>query len=311
MVVFKSGRAGGLPHSRALGTKVMLAGRTAFLPNDNVPFVMQKLTKGQIDAIPKNKFTVSLIEPVRTPVLSKRGYGRSGKGTISHLQRMKTLASPDGGGGSVSFVRRSLGDIKLEDKNGTETYNTIVSMVAKVQEKVDVMYDQYLVLSRNQRETPLKQDSGIFCSPVDEGCMTDCIKKAICHFFGNNDTGRIVGRECKLVLFCLLMHDYFVRAKILNNETYTPFCNYLLENVLTEREKTFTPRTFTNCANDHKEERRSFDDPEKLHIDFDIHPKASSNQVRDAFHEIGNFFHTSDYFTHLRTLQTNMAKFRL
>ena len=48
------GPAGGLSMSRTLGTKVTLAGRTAFLPNDNVPFVMQKLTMGQINAIPKD-----------------------------------------------------------------------------------------------------------------------------------------------------------------------------------------------------------------------------------------------------------------
>ena len=48
------GLAGGPSMSRTLGTKVTLAGRTAFLPNDDVPFVMQKLTMGQINAIPKD-----------------------------------------------------------------------------------------------------------------------------------------------------------------------------------------------------------------------------------------------------------------
>lgn len=40
------GPAGDLSMSRTLGTKVTLAGRTAFLPNGDVPFVMQKLTRG-------------------------------------------------------------------------------------------------------------------------------------------------------------------------------------------------------------------------------------------------------------------------
>ncbi len=40
------GPAGGLSMSSTLGTKVTLAGRTAFLHNDDVPFVMQKLTTG-------------------------------------------------------------------------------------------------------------------------------------------------------------------------------------------------------------------------------------------------------------------------
>ena len=48
------GPAGDRALSRMQGTKVTLAGRTAFLPNDDVPFVMQKLTMGQINAIPKD-----------------------------------------------------------------------------------------------------------------------------------------------------------------------------------------------------------------------------------------------------------------
>ena len=44
MVKFIVGPAGGFPNSRTMGTKVTLAGRTAILPNDNVPFVVQRLT---------------------------------------------------------------------------------------------------------------------------------------------------------------------------------------------------------------------------------------------------------------------------
>ena len=38
------GLAEGHGLSRMQGTKVMLAGLTAFLPNDDVPFVFQRLT---------------------------------------------------------------------------------------------------------------------------------------------------------------------------------------------------------------------------------------------------------------------------
>ena len=47
--------------SRMHGTKVTLAGRPAFLPNHDVPIVVQQLTKGQIEAIPKDRFTVSMV----------------------------------------------------------------------------------------------------------------------------------------------------------------------------------------------------------------------------------------------------------
>lgn len=48
------GPVGGQAFSHIQGTKVTLAGRTAYLPNDDVPFVLQRLTAGQINAIPRN-----------------------------------------------------------------------------------------------------------------------------------------------------------------------------------------------------------------------------------------------------------------
>ena len=59
-----------------LGTKVKLAGRTAILPNDNVPFVVQRLTMGQINAIPKDRFAVSLIETPMAMAAHGRGTER-------------------------------------------------------------------------------------------------------------------------------------------------------------------------------------------------------------------------------------------
>ena len=83
------GPAGGRSLSSMQGTKVTLAGRTAFLPNADVPFVLQRLTMGQIDAIPKDRFSVSLVE-LPTP-LAMAGLGRKGRGgvTVRGLQRMK------------------------------------------------------------------------------------------------------------------------------------------------------------------------------------------------------------------------------
>ena len=49
--------------SRMQGTKVTLAGRTAFLPNRSTPLVIQKLTLRQIALIPRDKYAVAVIEP--------------------------------------------------------------------------------------------------------------------------------------------------------------------------------------------------------------------------------------------------------
>ena len=126
------GPAGGLSMSRTLGTKVTLAGRTAFLPNDDVPFVMQKLTMGQIDAIPKDRFSVALIEvPTR---MGMAGPGKKGRGgmAVKGLQRMKDLSRS--GGGITGFVRAPSVTVKVEE-DGTKLHNTLISLAKRKEDK--------------------------------------------------------------------------------------------------------------------------------------------------------------------------------
>ena len=303
------GPAGDRALSRMQGTKVTLAGRTAFLPNDDVPFVMQKLTMGQINAIPKDRFSVALIEvPTRMGMV---GPGRGGKGNkpIRISYRLKDAGRQGSSGAITRFVRATSGVIKVEDDE-TKLYTTMVSMLDKMRQATDSFYDKTLVLSRNQRTDPPEPDSGLFFSPIDDGSMTDCIKKAIAHFFGEKDTCKIVGKEYKPVAFCLLMHDYFIRMHIMKNTTRTPFCEYLLKHVLKE-EMQFTSRTFTKYAQDHKDAIQDFTDSGKLKINFNVHAEPSGKPLQDAFHEIGYFFHNSKYFTRLREMRDNMKGFMI
>ena len=270
------GPAGGRSMSRMQGTKVTLAGRTAFLPNDDVPFVMQKLTMGQINAIPKDRFSVALIEvPTR---MGMAGTGRGGKGIKPPRLSYRAKDILRTGGGATGFVRAPSVTVKVDD-DGTKLHNTLISIAKQITEKT-------LVLSRNQRTDPPEQDSGLFYSPIDDGSMTDCIKKAIAHFFGEKETCKIVGKEYKPVAFCLLMHDYFIRMHIMKNTTRTPFCEYLLKHVLKE-EMQFTSRTFTKYAQDHKDAIQDFTDSGKLKINFNVHAEPSGKPLQDAFHEIG------------------------
>ena len=70
---FKIGPTGGHISPRIEGVKVELAGRTAFLPNMEVPVVIQRLTAAQIKAIPQDRFAVSLVDtgPRQTAPASK------------------------------------------------------------------------------------------------------------------------------------------------------------------------------------------------------------------------------------------------
>ena len=307
MANFIGGPAGGYLRSRTLGTKVTLAGRTAFLPNDDVPFVMQKLTMGQINAIPKDRFSVALIEvPTR---MAMAGPGKKGRGgmAVKGLQRMKDLSRT--GGGITGFVRAPSVTVKVEE-DGTKQYTAMVTLIDQIRLKTESLYDTTLKLSRNQRNNPPEPDSGLFYSPIDDGSMSDCIKKAIAHFFGEKDTCKIVGKEYKPVAFCLLMHDYFIRMHIIKNTTRTPFCDYLQKRVLKDEMK-FTSRTFTGYAQDHKDAIQDFTDSGKLKINFNVHAEPSGKPLQDAFHEIGHYFHNSGYFKRLREMRDNMKGFMI
>ena len=104
------------------------------------------------------------------------------------------------------------------------------------------------------------------------------------------------------------MHDYFRRINILENQAHTPFCKYLKDCVLPGMPITFTSRTFINYANDYKDYEEAFTNPDKLDINFNVHPKTTGT-FQDAFHEIGYYFHKSEYFERLRDMRSNMGKF--
>ena len=299
------GPAGGLANSRTLGTKVTLAGRTAFLPNDHVPFVLQRLTMGQIDAIPKDRFSVSLVDlPTPRMMAGNSRKGRGG-GSVLGLQRKRYLTSPVVN--ATGFVRKPSDPILAKD-DGTKQYTAMVTLIDQLKQNTESLYDTTLVLSRNQRDTPIEKDSGLFYSPIDDGSMSDCIKKAIAYFFGEKDTCKINGREYKPAAFCLLMHDYFIRMHIMKNATRTPFCEYLQKRVLSFK-MWFTSRTFTNYANEYEDVEQDFINPNRLKINFNVRPEPSG-RVQDAFHEIGHFFHKSDYFKRLREMRDNVKEFR-
>lgn len=306
MVDFIGGPAGGPPNSRALGTKVTLAGRTAILPNDNVPFVVQRLTMGQINAIPKDRFAVSLIETPMAMAVPGRGGGGRSSGLKFQIKRQARPAKKDG---VIRFVRKPPVAIAAE-VDGTKQYTAMITLIEQMKQNADSFLDTTLVLSRNQRNNPPEPDSGLFYSPIDDGSMSDCIKKAIAYFFGEKDTCKIVGKEYKPVAFCLLMHDYFIRMHIMKNTTRTPFCDYLQKRVLKDEMK-FTSRTFTGYAQDHKDAIQDFTDSGKLKINFNVHAEPSGKPLQDAFHEIGYYFHNSGYFKRLREMRDNMRGFMI
>jgi hypothetical protein len=75
-------------------------------------------------------------------------------------------------------------------------------------------------------------------------------------------------------------------------------------------EMMFTSRTFTGYAKEYKDVEKDFTEPGRVKINFNVLPE-SSGKIQDAFHEIGHFFHKSDYFIRLREMRDNMVDFRI
>lgn len=288
-----------------LATKVIVAGRTMFLPNKEVPIVVQKLTMGQIKAIPKNRFAVSLIDAPAPRVMTAPGHRGGGTTSRREVQKIRRLVRQLSGGNAMRLIPGSFSVIPEED-DGTKLYTAIIAKVDEIKENATNLYYANRKLSRNQGGDP--PDDNLFYEPIDEGKMSDCIMKVITGFFVDNNKCKIHGREYKLAEFCLLIHIYFLRIGILKNETHKPFCEYLLKSVLKDKKK-FTPRTFNNYAKEHEDEEKEFTDKKRLEIDFRYRPKPSNRPFLDAFHEIGFVFHHSDYFSELRDLRKRMNSF--
>lgn len=309
------GPAGGRSMSRIQGTKVMLAGRTAFLPNVDMPFVVQKLTMGQINAIPKDRFAVSLIE---TP-MEMAGLGKKGSGTISVRKIGRARRLVRGGkivskGGITRLVRKPLGSIAVESE-GTKLYTTIISLAKRIEQTADDMYFVNRELSRNPAGDP-PSESALFYEPIDEGRLSDCFMKIIAGYFGDSDKCKLYGHEFKLHEFCLFVHYYFRRIGIMKTNARQPFSEYVRNTVLKDG-AAFTDKTFNNVAKLYEDTEKEFTDKKMHEIDFGFRPSkdAKSNkplqQLLYVFQDIGYKFHNSDYFKYLREVRKRMNEFYL
>ena len=303
MKTMSSNPAGGSLHSRLLGTQVVLAGRSALLPNDDVPIIVQKMTMGQINAIPTDRFAVSLVEATGT------GPSFRLKGPMERyrLRQMKRHGLLNGGIRTTGLVRRLSGSVAPGD-DGSRQYTTLIALAKEVIHNADDLYFINRRLIRDSGGEPPGSD--LFLPPIDAGLMSDCIKKIVLNIFGYGDKGEVCGGKIKLVEFCLLMHYYFIRIKILNNTSRQPFCEYLEKFVFTGQ-KRFTAKTFNNNANsvNYSKMEPLFIDEARMSFNFKNHPNPDGT-LKAVFQEVGCIFHNSPYFNKIREIRTNVDNFR-
>lgn len=304
MVNFIGGHAGGHAPSRNLGTKVMVAGRSMILPNSEVPYVVQKLTMGQIAAIPKDQFVVSLMGP-SMPVMATAG-GRKGGGKSLTI-RVRQHHQPMGSKGVVGFITQDPSKMINVGIDSTKEFTALISLISQAGQQANLLRGKYRQLSRTVTETP-PTESGIFYAPIDEDDLSDCILKIIERYFGTKDSTKIMGTDFKLGEFCVLMHFYFIRIGIMENKSRQPFANYLTKKVFGDEEK-FTPRSFNNYAKSYENIEKDLTESKGVKFNFEIRPNPSGKPAYDAFHEIGYNFHHSHFFDELRKLRKRMNEF--
>lgn len=298
-----NGPAGGNVAARIAGTKVRMAGKTMFLPNNDVPFVVQKLTMEQINAIPRDRFAVSMIEP-SMPLMSSSGI-RKGRQNLSLRKQLRYRLRDQGG--VIGFVSRTPPDMVQNETDGSKKYDTIITLLTQAIGVTKTARQSHRIALRNQNG--IEPDSGIFYEPIDEDRLSDCILDIIEDYFGAGDTCKIIGKEYKLPAFCVLMHFYFIRIGFLKNKARQPFYLYLLKKVFGNAER-FTAKTFNNYANEYKYVEEAFTNVTQLSIDFSKHP-TPSGKLQDAFQEIGHVFYKSPYFDELRELRKCMDNWKI
>lgn len=299
-----NGPAGGNFAARMRGTKVQIAGQTIYLPNSDVPLV-QKLTLAQINAIPKDQFSVSFIEP-SMPLMSRSGT-RKGRTNLSfHRQQRFRMG---GTNGVIGYINKTPPNVARIEIGGTKCYDIIITKLKEAIVETSTAKLSHREALRNQKDDPLP-NSDIFFELIDENELSDCILKIIERYFGTGDTCKILGKEYKLGEFCVLMHFYFIRIGILDNQTRKPFCNYLQKKVF-DGEERFSVRSFNNYTNEYDSLKGDFTHADWLKIDFGTRPDPSGKPLQDAFHEIGFAFHNSHYFRKLKKQQERMMKLLL
>lgn len=302
-----NGSAGGLLPTRISGTKTRVAGKTMYLPNNDATFVMQKLTLSQIAALPKDQYSVGVIVP-------KKQFTAASISKLSHVslavhkqQHLLMGIRND----VVCFVNKPIHGNVNGIIDGDKEITTIITLVNQLKQESEKL-DEKRRVNKSIQNVDILPNSGIFYSPINENLLAVCIWKIINRFFGYEATGTICDKTYNLPEFCLLMYYYFIRIGILQNTTRKPFCLYLLKKVF-EDESKFSVKTFNNYANDPRfvNVEKDFTNPERLGINFRVHPAPCGNTLQEAFHEIGWAFHRSEFFEELREQRKHLETFRI
>ena len=146
---------------------------------------------GQINAIPKDQFAVSLMDP-SMPVMSIAGDRKGGgKSLAIRIRQRHQVAGSKGVGskGVVGFITQDPSKMINVGIDSTKEFTALISLINQAGQKADMLRGKYRQLSRTVTETP-PTESGIFYAPIDEDELSDCILKITERFYGTSENER-------------------------------------------------------------------------------------------------------------------------
>ena len=281
---------------------------TTSLPDKSQPFIIRDLTKSQIAAIPTEQYTVKVIGPTEmVGVVRNQIIGRFKPQRHTPVRRFGNPSSV------VCYKTPTLAHKSQIGGSQDPTFTTLIQLLNTTKAQAQFLQDQDRErrkrLNRDNDDMP---NSDIFYPPIDENEMADCIYKIIGKYFQGNDTGNVCENEYNLAQFCLLIHYFFRRINLLQNDSRQPFCNYLRVKVFAGEEK-FTVKTFNNYANrdEFLNAEPILTNPNQFKTSFMLRPQLKGEPIKEAFQEIGWAFQHSEYFEELKKQKKNMNQFEI
>lgn len=189
--------ARGDSRSRNLYEATLTTEKKIILPTLSNPVVVQRLTRQQIAAIPRDKYAVRVIRH------------------FAYRNRKN---------------RKKKGGLQ-------EELVVVIKLLDQAQFQLNKIRSKYQDLDTTGGGDDTPPEFDIFRSPIDEDKMADCILNVKEGFFGCHDTCTIGKKECNITDFCLFVHFAFRKMNLLNNYFRKPFCEYLQTKVLMNDEK--------------------------------------------------------------------------
>ena len=277
--------------SRSLYEATLTTEKKIILPTLSNPVVVQRLTRQQIAAIPRDKYAVRVIAQITPPSTTRKAPKVSKRVRARHHHFYPILRSRN--------CKKKRSKTKFE-----EEWMVMIELMKQVHvqfNKVEQAYRESQLNHGGGDDTPPEFD--IFRSPIDEDKMADCILNVKEGFFGCHDTCTIGKKECNITDFCLLVHFAFRKMNLLNNYFRKPFCEYLQTKVLMNDEK-LKVKNFNNYANSQAYKKLEKD---LAHECFNLEERLPKheNPLFLACHDIARAFHESKYFSQLRTGKNN------